>query len=180
MFTIASAVSLVLLIGTAVLWVRSFDRYYYAGFTLTRICGFEFHVDRGLFVIACFHGLDVPTTQAGWLPEPGHLMLKSNSSVGMQYAYNALASERQGPLGWLHIWHRSQRNFWDWSAPAWLILVLTAILPSVYAVVSWRRHRRGASGCCRCCGYDLRATPDQCPECGAAVVRSAPAGPPGT
>jgi hypothetical protein len=55
--------------------------------------------------------------------------------------------------------------------PYWLATMLTAVLPGLWW---WRRskinHRRKA-GLCRTCGYDLRASPDRCPECGTPIIR---------
>ena len=49
--------------------------------------------------------------------------------------------------------------------PAWLPTALFALLPTARVALFIRRRRRHRDGCCRKCGYDLRATPDRCPEC---------------
>jgi hypothetical protein len=51
--------------------------------------------------------------------------------------------------------------------PHWAPLLAFAAAPSLRAWRAFRRHRRRGPGLCAACGYDLRATPDRCPECGA-------------
>ena len=56
----------------------------------------------------------------------------------------------------------------------WLLSVLALPLP-VLALFRWiGRSKRCAGGQCVACGYDLRASSDRCPECGAAVPETAP------
>ena len=43
---------------------------------------------------------------------------------------------------------------------------LDRALPALWLLARRRRRRRSSSGYCLTCGYDLRATPDRCPECG--------------
>jgi hypothetical protein len=63
------------------------------------------------------------------------------------------------------------RQGWRAGAPFWFLVVLTAILPIKYLLRRRRISRSRSSGQCQVCGYDLRATPNRCPECGAARVR---------
>jgi hypothetical protein len=64
------------------------------------------------------------------------------------------------------------------EVPYWFIAGTSLLMPMRWL---WRwsmRRRSAAAGLCQRCGYDLRASPDRCPECGAAAVRSRPANPP--
>ena len=51
------------------------------------------------------------------------------------------------------------------------LVAFTAPLPAWRIARALRRGRRSREGLCPRCGYDLRATPEMCPECGAAPLR---------
>jgi hypothetical protein len=58
---------------------------------------------------------------------------------------------------------------WDVRISYWLLAVIASAIPLLRLLQMRRaklRQRRIAHGLCGSCGYDLRATPDRCPECG--------------
>jgi hypothetical protein len=61
----------------------------------------------------------------------------------------------------------------NWPA-FYVAAILFGAFPAVWfpvsAIRAQRRADRWSQGCCVNCGYDLRATPEKCPECGAATT----------
>jgi hypothetical protein len=58
----------------------------------------------------------------------------------------------------------------EWAVSDWVLVLLLSLPPAIFAI--WKTRQRYDAGFCRRCGYDLRATPDRCPECGTPVGRA--------
>jgi hypothetical protein len=57
------------------------------------------------------------------------------------------------------------------TVPMWALMVGFGVWPAGYVARRILRRRPGLGHCGKC-GYDLRATPERCPECGQRVVES--------
>jgi hypothetical protein len=69
-------------------------------------------------------------------------------------------------------------NQWDFGVPYWFLLIVSGLWPVRRFLAFRRRRKRMVAGqFCEGCGYDLRATPERCPECGKVVVKIARTGP---
>jgi hypothetical protein len=98
--------------------------------------------------------------EEGWCQTRGGAFVVPRRTVGFQYA-----SVGDGVIRFLRI-------------PYWALVLVTAFLPGLRLAGAFRtpnRRRKGAGGVCARCGYDLRATPDRCPECGTVPPPANPA-----
>lgn len=190
MFTLASAVSLVLFLGTVVLWVRS---YFVADGlgrvsipTVANLIGGAIVSSRGTLAYRAY-GVSVSGTTAvsfrvqgnrnwQWFrsPDTGTALAavaipgatpdsRSRDLHAMGFLFRRMrASRAMGPGVAQHCFDHSI------GVPHALIAAVLALLP-LFWLRSARRRSRSVAGRCMACGYDLRATPDRCPECGTAV-----------
>ena len=150
--TALSASSLLLALGVAVLWARS----YVVHDVLTVVAGgrhVALHSTSGQFLID-----DDPSIPAGY--RPGVTWQRQDDVI--PYGSNirsALVRFKVARFNTARLW----------SLPQWPLVALAAVPPAV-GVVRRRRRAPVLPGACPHCGYDLRATPDRCPECGASAA----------
>ena len=171
LFHILSALSLLLFVAVVVLWVRSYfvgdgfvwkpadaPPYYraYAGRGVVRLGGGQYDFDRPPHLD--YSRDPAPTRQTGY--HPGTLADR------LDFDFHRGSDSKGMPS--------SNAIF-----PLWSVALTTAVLPALW-IRRVRRdrtlRRRANAGQCPSCGYDLRATPERCPECGR--VPAAPPPPP--
>jgi hypothetical protein len=159
------AVSALLLVASCVLWVRSYrltDQL-----KLTRAMGRErWGYECTIDFCAGEMGVTIwGEHAASSLPTAAKWSIHS-------YRFSAPATTFWGRRGFTPLHHDvDPGKMWQYwiDVPIWLPVLFTFILPAA-TVVAWLRRKRMKEGHCPWCGYDTRATPDRCPECGNKVV----------
>ena len=168
MLNFATLLSLLLFLAVAALWVR----------TLRRTDSVAFPDRRHAFFTTP-HAVWSATAGTPYWEGPGHSSDQPSANFYRQFGPFFGYTVRPTPggashafLGFVHMAYDQPPphacRFTYVAVPLWLPLLLSAALPALWLR---RRVRRHPPGLCAVCGYDLRATPEKCPECGWNAVR---------
>ena len=161
LFTLASAASLLLCVAVCVLWARSYHRS--SGVAWTASDGdpaahalFTASSGAGGMSIS-FERYDLTGEPPGWmwtcseLPPYGEWYFPLQTE---RFGFGAVLESDEGGAAY------------GLLVPHWFVATLTAVSPAAWLWAHVRRRRRIVRGLCPACGYDLRASPARCPECG--------------
>jgi hypothetical protein len=179
LFTLCSATSLLLCVAVCVLWARS----YWAEEAIDNrwphsVSGAM--VSRGVFSVHRIwpsHPDQIiwagEESSFGWSHETAEL------PYGRVYR-RAEPNGRDWEVGWAGVrvaytdegdaepgrWELWPRKGWEATLPCWVAAAGLLVVPAWRGALVFKRRRRSRAGLCAACGYDLRATPGRCPECG--------------
>ena len=174
LFAILTLLSLLLCAAVCALWVRSYRvadtlawQHWGPGRAGLDISRYECSVYCGSVVL-----IDERITAYN-PPPPGPVDVQIVPASGLAYEAVPL---RYGIEFWRPLYVSSclttNRPGYRHTAavfPAWVIAAPLGA-PLALWVIRTSRKRRFNSRLCPACGYDLRATPDRCPECGTAAA----------
>jgi hypothetical protein len=94
----------------------------------------------------------------------GILHVKTETSDGRITSIYHLDAYDAQPVNVAHKNNPVDLNLFQWTTPAILLIAVLASMRFLWLVL--KRQHRQQHGFCTHCGYDLRSTPNLCPECG--------------
>ena len=170
LFNVAAACSLALCLAALALWVRT------------------------CFAQDLVHAWMSDTSRSD------HRLVAARAALGrvvaVQVRLDATKSTPMRATGWTHQVFRPDNvpppNRFDFTLVQWRVdrsyggamyivgvrlvplAAVSAVLPLLWLHRALQRRRRPMEGHCPTCGYDLRASPDRCPECGTPSTPSSP------
>jgi hypothetical protein len=162
-FNFATALSLLLCVALAALWVRGFRRSDHLTLRRGEDVWQVMSVRNGVQWVEV--GYAPANMQTGWTTDDADSRLMYPNSFG----FGTYRGSRLTPIGDGWTQQSSLRGI---LVPSYAIVGALAILPLIWTAGCFRRHRARLRGACPACGYDLRATPERCPECGAVPAKS--------
>ena len=178
-FTILSALSLLLCAATCAIWVRSYIVRDYVSLSertasTTAAGGEELYAYSLISMRGCVRFF----RRKGVGPNYPQSAIDINYPHGLGQKWGWEHTDKPQPMIDSLSPSFSQRLGFDFDLPSqwenigvvilpyWLLTILFAGIPAHWLFRKRRQFRRLKVGCCASCDYDLRATPDRCPECG--------------
>jgi hypothetical protein len=158
LFTLYAAVSLVLCVAVCVLWGRSLATADVIGYS-QRCTEEDPRSDYWIY------------SNRGRLHATTALLALPHKDLGLAWNSRPASPPHREESGFAGIgWYVDGYPSWaSLSAPHWVVALVLAVPSALWSVGLLSRIRRRTRGLCASCGYDLRASPERCPECGTAT-----------
>jgi hypothetical protein len=174
LFTLLSTLSFLLFLATAVFWLRSYRSQERITW-ITQNGYYSLWTAHGSLELGFLHGNAVykPTETASPKYTRDRADPPFNGLVFLEFDPPVTHTDWQHAGFALHQVHQPSRLYVKAFAPFWSLALLTSLFPLTWLISRRRSHLRQNLGLCPTCGYDLRATPTRCPECGTLTKSSA-------